>query len=855
MDYLYRFMNHKNELESKKNKIFRARGGIICHIMIALTDTTIQFDQEISENKNISSNLLKILFLILHLIFSMKYTERLERKEHKIVAHWRRGLEVIGIVQIGWLLLLLYNIMEQEWNLVVTHVISLVLLLLLFELNLIIFKYQRYGSLICYTILWCIILPHIYRFSPTYQTFYYLNIPKLLLLQIILILPRLYISKLTERISKKSIKLEKSNASIIQILDSLRDGGIIYSKSGNLIYQNPKSEEAIYGLKENNIKKKFKFLLDNDDRSLWGYILGIIENPNPKKHPYILQTEFRTTQGFYGEGMNNNSCLRTTNYFWISIICGNFLNNMDSLAIILTNTTVYKEVEEYKGEITDRHILLRTLSNKLRGSLNSIHTLLTLIYKNYQNSHKYYIFGEYLGKAARESYLLKGIINNMADYSLIKLENFTQIAYHAYIGKMLFNIVQSTKRDRRQDVPDASTLVITYKIDKALEEGISIDQIRISQIICAMLESAFRRTVRGSIILGAKLKGNSLRVSITDRGSGIRPRGEGMQYMEGDMNNWGREEINKFLHRWGYVEVETVGLYLAHSICLSMGGDLHVQTSTDGYTKLIASLPLLHDNMNRKPLLERVITPKFGIVAQRKSSKDTVHLFSVTSLATNSLNKPPRFHSTPSFQSVDVQEEDLRSIISNRANRSSMAHNRSNPGSGSPRFGGEPNMLDTESPRRMEVKILPRPFASFPLSMKGSLTVNKQILIQEHVLLDAALLHQLIKQNIRITDTILIDITQTQENLLDVITRVVNLNITHILLFINFDEQVRVPMIINMLRELVDTVHIEIVALTTRHMTIQEIVDNELAAILIKPIDVHELLFALTRFLTNSTQY
>ncbi len=222
--------------------------------------------------------------------------------------------------------------------------------------------------------------------------------------------------------------------------------------------------------------------------------------------------------------------------------------------------------------------LART-SHEIRTPMNAIIGMAELILRenagNIVSSHARSI------KHAGTSLL--SIINDILDFSKIESGKM-EIVPSDYSLASLLNDVVSIIRVRAAE----KALVFTVNVDARLPDALRGDEVRVRQILLNLLGNAVKFTRRGAVgleVVGSvdkEAKRVTLNLRVIDTGSGIRPE---------DLDNLFADFVRLDARTHKGVEGSGLGLHIAKSLAMAMGGDIQVESEYGSGSIFTVTLP------------------------------------------------------------------------------------------------------------------------------------------------------------------------------------------------------------------------------------------------------------------------
>jgi len=234
-------------------------------------------------------------------------------------------------------------------------------------------------------------------------------------------------------------------------------------------------------------------------------------------------------------------------------------------------------VEEARTATEAKSAFLARMSHEIRTPMNAIIGLSELILDRLIDEQCI----NYAENIRHASYDLLAIINDILDFSKLDSGNFMLNVEEYDVGAMLENI-ESIIQVRVSEKP------ITFITDISSDVPAFLlgDQIRVKQLIMNLLSNAVKYTDRGEIrftVKSEQLSMDSVRLSIIVADTGIGIRKEDLAHMFEDFV----QLENAKSRTYGGTGL---GLAIVKGLCISMGGDVAVESELNVGTTFTATI-------------------------------------------------------------------------------------------------------------------------------------------------------------------------------------------------------------------------------------------------------------------------
>ena len=243
----------------------------------------------------------------------------------------------------------------------------------------------------------------------------------------------------------------------------------------------------------------------------------------------------------------------------------------------VADRTAELAVERDRAEAADRlkSAFLATMSHELRTPLNSIIGFTGLILQELAgplNAEQ----KKQLGMAQESARHLLALINDVLDISKIEagqMEVFAEV----------FDLSASLRKAASLVGPLAAKKQLELRLEIGPEIGSFVsDPRRVEQVLLNLLNNAIKFTPRGSVTLGASLKGGQARLWVADTGMGIK-----------------REDLGKLFHSFQQIDTGLtrqhegtgLGLAICRRLAELLGGKIEVESEWGKGSRFTLVLP------------------------------------------------------------------------------------------------------------------------------------------------------------------------------------------------------------------------------------------------------------------------
>jgi len=184
--------------------------------------------------------------------------------------------------------------------------------------------------------------------------------------------------------------------------------------------------------------------------------------------------------------------------------------------LISINAELEKQITNAEEANQSKNNFLANMSHEIRTPLNSITGYTQLLeIDGHTTEHQ----RSYLSKITESARNLQIIINDILDLSKLEAGRYDVLYKDISLKKLIQSCIDILKPKI-----DEKRLEIQVLLDYNIPDKISIDEIKLRQIILNLLSNAIKFTLKGKITITAKLEENDrLQVKIADTGIGIEP--------------------------------------------------------------------------------------------------------------------------------------------------------------------------------------------------------------------------------------------------------------------------------------------------------------------------------------------
>ncbi|HET8870344.1 MAG TPA: ATP-binding protein, partial [Aquabacterium sp.] len=174
---------------------------------------------------------------------------------------------------------------------------------------------------------------------------------------------------------------------------------------------------------------------------------------------------------------------------------------------------------------------------------------------------------------------LLGVVNDILDFSKVESGKFEVDARPVELRPLLHSAIDMV-RDRAQ----AKQLLLTCVVDDAVPDWLSLDAMRLEQILVNLLSNAVKFTDRGEVILSVRSAGDRLLIDVLDTGVGMS-----------------EEQMARVFKPFEQADKSTtrqyggtgLGLTISANLARLLGGTLSVSSRREGGSQFTLNIPLL----------------------------------------------------------------------------------------------------------------------------------------------------------------------------------------------------------------------------------------------------------------------
>ncbi|CAG9327052.1 unnamed protein product [Blepharisma stoltei] len=339
-------------------------------------------------------------------------------------------------------------------------------------------------------------------------------------------------------------QLESTTNRLNTITQSLFDGIIIISVSGEIDFFNEKSLQLL-NTNEENLKKiicKTQYTINkkisdfNTSNSLWDDISYLLANSNNQEY----------TLGITTSGCDSLEW-KARNITW---------EDHSALFVSIRNANHIIMLEEDIAKENVKNLILRSASHELKTPLNSIihftNELLENFHFNDENIKKI------LTIISVSSKLMLSLINDLLDYSKILAGELKISKTYCDIRSIVANVCNLIHLQAER-----KGISVVSRIDPSLPAEIFTDQMRLSQVLLNLLTNAVRHTLKGKIEISLVMTHkNHLKIYVEDSGIGMeKPALENLL-----------ASLNSIAIQWVNLQGNGFGLYISNLLIKLLGG-------------------------------------------------------------------------------------------------------------------------------------------------------------------------------------------------------------------------------------------------------------------------------------------
>jgi len=260
---------------------------------------------------------------------------------------------------------------------------------------------------------------------------------------------------------------------------------------------------------------------------------------------------------------------------------------LDSLEVKVTERTKdldaanerLQELDHLKSEF------LATMSHELRTPLNSIIGFTGILRQGLagpMNEEQ----KKQLGMVHTSARHLLGLINDLLDLSRIESGKMEVFPEKFRVADLLNEVVQSMA-----PLTEQKKLRLESSLDQPDAELLS-DRKKCFQILLNLVNNAVKFTDAGIVSLAAHMEGETLTLTVSDTGIGIKPENmpqlfEAFRQVDGSARR--------------VYEGTGLGLYLSRQLTTMLGGSINVDSEFGHGSRFTLVLPRTHSPANQKP--------------------------------------------------------------------------------------------------------------------------------------------------------------------------------------------------------------------------------------------------------------
>jgi response regulator RpfG family c-di-GMP phosphodiesterase/signal transduction histidine kinase len=221
---------------------------------------------------------------------------------------------------------------------------------------------------------------------------------------------------------------------------------------------------------------------------------------------------------------------------------------------------------------------LASMSHEIRTPMNAITGMAELLLRG-ELSNEARGYAQDIKQAGNN---LISIINDILDFSKIEASKLEIIPIN-YLFSSLINDTVNIIRARLAEKP----IRFFTNIDSGIPNGLTGDEVRLRQILLNLLSNAVKYTEKGHVSLSVTVDKKTskqiwLKITIADTGKGIKPE---------DIDKLFSEFVQVDMKKNKGIEGTGLGLAITKRLCLSMGGDIAVESEYGKGSAFTAVIP------------------------------------------------------------------------------------------------------------------------------------------------------------------------------------------------------------------------------------------------------------------------
>ncbi len=216
---------------------------------------------------------------------------------------------------------------------------------------------------------------------------------------------------------------------------------------------------------------------------------------------------------------------------------------------------------------------LTTVSHELRVSLNGVIGFSNLLASGELGAEQ----RETLGKLQSCNLLLKGLVNDILEYSRVVTSNLEMALESVRVAAFAREVCSLfSERAKRKG------LELELHCSVPEDRRVELPKIRVTQVLSNLISNAIKFTDAGSVSLRCAIDGDALRFEVEDSGRGIPLAQSGKIF----------RPFVQLSSRAGAQEGSGLGLAISKSLAERMGGRLGLERSSASGSVFVFSLPI-----------------------------------------------------------------------------------------------------------------------------------------------------------------------------------------------------------------------------------------------------------------------
>jgi PAS domain S-box-containing protein len=307
-------------------------------------------------------------------------------------------------------------------------------------------------------------------------------------------------------------EIRQRTAMFEALLNTTIDGILIIDSKGKKVFQNQTMVQLL------NIPKEFAE--NEDDQYQLQYVVSLMKDPDQftQKVFYLYDHPLETSQDELE--LTNGKVFER----YSAPVLGKNGHNYGRIWLF-RDITRRKHAERMlieakeKAQESDRlkTAFLQNMSHEIRTPMNAIMGFSELLYKNVDDKVKLKKFTNIISQRCND---LLDIINDILDIAKIESGQVTLNYEQCNLNELFTELY--TFFNEYQNRIEKKHIDLQFKMDRELNDSITIDKVKLKQIFINLINNAFKFTEKGKIEYGCKLdKYKNLVFYVSDTGIGI----------------------------------------------------------------------------------------------------------------------------------------------------------------------------------------------------------------------------------------------------------------------------------------------------------------------------------------------